>query len=415
MDNSQPEGRRVAVDLSEGFGERLMGRLLDRGHQMPPQLIAPLVAEEVAKIGGRDVSVFLQDYAQLTLVPLTGRRLIADETMPIIDSLAGEAFLRMRSVEDVHEDGIRMYLPLLDGRGEVGIMALTLDTVDDNDRRLLGRLANLVSAMLLTKNDFTDRFLQARRRDQTMSVSAEIQWSLLPPLSMYTPRVSVAGALEPAYEIAGDSLDYALNDDTLYVAVIDAMGHGLNAALMATAAIGAYRHGRRAEVGLAELYAVMDKAVDEQFGIEAFVTAQMARLDVETGLLQWVNAGHPAPMLIRGHRVIERLESPTTLPIGLRGAAPHVSTTQLSRGDRVLFFTDGLTEEHRKGGDLFGERRMVNTIEQIGPPTGGVGQMARRLSHALMRNRGGTTSDDATLFLVEWQGGAADQLALRDF
>ena len=98
--------------------------------------------------------------------------------------------------------------------------------------------------MLVTKHAYTDQFFRARRREP-MSVSAEIQWSLLPPLSMSVPQVEVAGILEPAYRVAGDSFDYALNDDILHVAVIDAMGHGLDAATMATVAIGAYRHARR--------------------------------------------------------------------------------------------------------------------------------------------------------------------------
>ena len=54
--------RKVVVNRSEGFGERLLGTLLDRAHQMPPQLIAPLVAEEAARIGGREVRILLQDY-----------------------------------------------------------------------------------------------------------------------------------------------------------------------------------------------------------------------------------------------------------------------------------------------------------------------------------------------------------------
>ncbi|GAA4504017.1 hypothetical protein GCM10023191_057620 [Actinoallomurus oryzae] len=61
----------------------------------------------------------------------------------------------------------------------------------------------------------------------------------------------------------------------MHVAVIDAMGHGLNAAVLATVAIGAYRHARRAGVGLAELYGFMDAAIDEQFGPDQFVTAQI--------------------------------------------------------------------------------------------------------------------------------------------
>ncbi|WP_424534297.1 PP2C family protein-serine/threonine phosphatase [Sphaerisporangium viridialbum] len=232
--------RRVAVDLSEGFGERLLGQLLDRAHEMPPQLIAPLVAEEVRRIGGRDVSVLPQCYEQLELVPLPGRGLTVGEAFPIDGSRAGEAFLRLATVEDVQDDGVRMYLPLLDGSDEVGVMALTLDTVEDDDRRLLRRLAGLVADMLVTKNSYTDQFFQARRR-QPMSLAAEIQWSLLPPLSMNTPQVSVAGILEPAYNIAGDSLDYALNDDILHLAIIDAMGHGLNASVLATVAVSAYR------------------------------------------------------------------------------------------------------------------------------------------------------------------------------
>ncbi|WLQ34425.1 PP2C family protein-serine/threonine phosphatase [Streptomyces castrisilvae] len=399
--------------MSEGFGERLLGQLLDRAHEMPPQLLAPLVAEEVHRIGGRDVSILLQCYEQVELVPLPGRGLTVGEAVPIDGSRAGEAFLRLAAVEDEQDDGVRMYLPLLDGSDEVGVMALTLDTVEDDDRRLLRRLAGLVADMVVTKGAYTDQFFRTRRR-QPMSLAAEIQWSLLPPMSMNNPQVSVAGILEPAYAVAGDSLDYALNDDILHLAIIDAMGHGLNASVLATVAVGAYRHARRADVGLAELYAFMDRAIDEQFGPDQFVTAQMMRLDVGTGHLQWVNAGHPAALLIRGDRVVRVLENPGTLPVGFGGAEPLISSMDLQQGDRLMFYTDGLVEEHRPGQEQFGEERMIDIIEQVGPTTQGVQHMARNLSHALKRERGGTTSDDATIFLVEWRGGTADHLAMLD-
>jgi hypothetical protein len=405
------EFRKVMVDRSEGFGERLLGVLLDRAHEMPPQLIAPLVAEEANRIGGRDISILLQDYDQLTLTPLPGRRLTIGEPEPIDDSPAGAAFLHGSTVEQPQADGVRMFLPLLDGSDQVGVLALTLDTVDDDDRRLLRRLAGLVADMLVTKNSYTDQFFQARRRGP-MSVAAEIQWSLLPPLTMMTPQVAVAGILEPAYDIAGDSFDYALNDDILHVAVIDAMGHSLDAAVLATVAIGAYRHARRADVGLTELYMFMDAAIDKQFGPDHFVTAQMMRLDVGTGHLQWVNAGHPAPLLIRDHRVIRVLESPGTLPVGFGGDMPQLSEWTLRRGDRVLFFTDGLIEEHETGGEQFGEERLIACVERT--RGGGVREMVRGLSRALMWERRGITTDDATLFLVEWRGGVADHLASID-
>ncbi|SBW27213.1 protein serine/threonine phosphatase [Candidatus Protofrankia californiensis] len=193
------------------------------------------------------------------------------------------------------------------------------------------------------------------------------------------------------------------------MAIIDAMGHNLDAAVLATVAIGAYRHARRAAVGLADLYMFMDEAIDKQFGPDHFVTAQMVRLNVGTGHLQWVNAGHPAPLLIRDHRVIQALESPGTLPVGFGGDIPQISEQELRRGDRVLFFTDGLIEEHESGGEQFGEERMIDFVERaLGRD---VQEITRSLSRTLMQERGGITTDDATLFLVEWRGGSADHLA----
>jgi len=397
--------RKVAPGRPEGPGERLLGVMLDRLHQMPPQLIAPLVAEEAARIGGRDVCILLQDYGQRMLRPLPGRGLVTGESKPIDGSAAGRAFLRMTVVEEQRDDGVRMYLPLINGSDEVGVLALTLDAADEDDRRLLRQLAVLAGGMLAAKNAYTDQFLQARR-SAPMSLSAEIQWALLPPMTMITPQVALAGILEPAYDVAGDSFDYAINDNVVHLAVIDAMGHGLNAAMLATLAISAYRHARRAGVGLADLYGLMDAVIEKQFGPDQFVTAQMMRLDIATGHLQWVNAGHPAPLLIRGRRVAQALESPGTLPVGFGGATPVVSERELRRGDRVLFFTDGAFEEHQPGGQQFGMERLIDFVERAGQVGEGVQEMVRGLSRALALARGGVTTDDTTLFLVEWRGGS---------
>jgi serine phosphatase RsbU (regulator of sigma subunit) len=411
----EPEGPQptAEVDRSAGFGERLLGSLVDRAHQMPPHMIAPLIEQEIAIIGGRDVEVLLQDYDQMTLVPLSGGRLLVGAPLPIDESLAGRAFQTDSAIERPQSDGVRVFVPLLDGTDRVGVLAFTLDKVDAQDRRLSRRLAGLVADMLITKSMYTDRFFQARRR-QPLSLSAEMQWQLLPPLMMNTPQVAIAGALEPAYDVAGDSFDYALNDDILHLAMIDAMGHGLGAALMSTLAVGAYRHARRLDVGLDGLYAAMDKAISSQFGADKFVTAQMARLDVGSGLLQWVNAGHPAPLLLRGGRIVAELESPTTLPVGFGGATPVVTKRALERGDRVLFFTDGVTEEDRRVGAELGTTRLKDLIERTGIADEPVQETVRLLSRALMLERGGVTSDDATLLLVEWRGGSADYLANID-
>jgi len=404
----EPAPPRAGVDRSEGFGERLLGTMIDRAHEMSPELIAPLVAEVIAVIGGRDVTVLLQDYDQLTLVPLPGRGLLMEAPMPIDGSLAGRAFLRDELVEQTVGDFVRVYVPLLDGTDRVGVLAFTAQLWDDDERRLARRFGGLLADVLVTKGMYTDRFFQARRR-QPMSLPAEMQWALLPPLMMSTPQVAVAGILEPAYDVAGDSFDYAVNGDDLHVAIIDAMGHGLDAAVMATVAVAAYRHARRDNVELPDLYAAMDQAIAGQFDAEHFVTVQMAHLDVRSGRLRLVNAGHPHPLLLRDRRVVRALDSPTTLPIGFGGADPLVSEEALEPGDRVLFFTDGITEEHLVGGDLFGEGRLIELLERVSQEGGPVQETVRRLSHALRHARGEVTNDDATLFLLEWRGGSEDR------
>ncbi|MEU4078082.1 phosphatase [Streptomyces venezuelae] len=396
-------GRLGEPDRSESFGEGLLGTILDLAHELPPHRVGLAVAETVGRLGGRSPQILLQDYGQQRLVPLLAEGLTGGEPLSIDGSEAGRCFLTSLPVELALADGVRVHLPLLDGGDQAGVLAVTLDTVDDDDRRLLRRIAGLVADLLQTKNAHTDLFFRTRR-GEPMSVAAEIQWSLLPPLTMTMPRVAIAGVLEPAYDVAGDSFDYALNGDTFHLAMIDAMGHGLDAATMATVAIGAYRHARRISVELSEIYLFMDRAIAEQFAPDHFVTAQMLRLDTTTGRLQWVNAGHPAPVLIRKHRVMGRLDSPTTLPVGFGGAQPQVSSVMLEPGDRVLCFTDGLVEEHESGQEQFGEDQLIDWVNQLEKTHRGVRAVARDLSHTLKRARGEATSDDATLVLVEWRG-----------
>jgi hypothetical protein len=393
-------------------GERLLGLLLERAHLLQPGLVAPLVAEEVtAAVGWRDVTIYIQDYDQLVLHPLTGPGVHTPEPAPIDGTLAGRAFSTDRTVEQqLSGDDVRLFLPLLDGSDRVGILAVTVPGPGDGDRRLARRLASAVADMIVTKGAYTDEYFNARRTKE-MTLAAQIQWQLLPPLTLTTPAMALAGILEPAYSVGGDSFDYALNRHVLSVAIIDAMGHGLDAATMATVAVAAYRNARRAGIGLAGLYAQMDQAMADQFGPERFATAQMGDLDVRDGTLRWVNAGHPVPLLLRGRRVVGELAGPTTLPVGFGGDEPLVRSVQLEPGDRVLFFTDGVVEERMPDGEQFGVARLRDLVERAGAEAGSLQETVRRLSHALMAARDGRTTDDATLLLIEWAGpGRHDEL-----
>lgn len=91
-----------------------------------------------------------------------------------------------------------------------------------------------------------------------MSVAAELQWKVLPPLLFATDGLVVAGMVKPAYNAGGDSFAHAVNGVVARLAVFDAMGHGLSAAVAANVAVAAYRNGRRRTLDLAGSYAIGD-------------------------------------------------------------------------------------------------------------------------------------------------------------
>ncbi len=85
-----------------------------------------------------------------------------------------------------------------------------------------------------------------------------------------------------------------------------------------------------------------------------------------------VTAGHPAPLLLSDHRIVAELKSPTTLPVGYGGATPVVTDRALEQGDRVLFLTDGVVEEDRRGG-ADGQARLRVLVERVSDLDGSVG------------------------------------------
>lgn len=404
---SDPDGR----SRGESLGERLLGSLLDRAHLMPPRLVGPLVAQEIAAMGGRDVAIYLQNFEHALLQPLQGPGLVGVPE-PIDDSPAGTAFRTDRRYEVPQADGaVRLFVPMLDGSDRVGVLGLTLPQVDDNDRRLAQRIAGLTADLVVTKSGYTDTFARTRMT-KPMSLSAHLQWQMLPPLVMTTPDIALAGALEPAYDVGGDSFDYSLDEHTLHLAVFDAMGHGVEAATMATLLIAAYRHGRLNGSDLLDIYTEMDAVMATSFP-GRFATALIGRLDTTSGRLTWINAGHPSGLLIRGGRVIQELSGPVSRPVGLGDAEPHSHSVRLRPHDRVLFFTDGVVEERLEGGVQFGEQRLRQFIEDNAvrglPPA----ETVRLLSHELLQGRGGRTSDDASLLMVEWTGPPRDDELAR--
>jgi serine phosphatase RsbU (regulator of sigma subunit) len=237
-----------------------------------------------------------------------------------------------------------------------------------------------------------------------MDLAAELRWGTLPPLTYTNDRVAVSGLLEPAYEIAGDAFDYAVNGDVAHVAIVDAMGHGLEASRMANLAVASYRHSRRRGYGLRDTFRAIDEVVAEQFGPERFVTGQLGRLELSTGCLTWVNAGHPRPLLLRRGVPVSDLPCETSLPMGLGDVPAEEAQMSLEPGDMVLFMTDGVLEARSPGGQLFGRARLERLLAEAANTAEVPAEIMRRLCHSVLDHQRGRLQDDATLLLVVWKG-----------
>jgi serine phosphatase RsbU (regulator of sigma subunit) len=336
-------------------------------------------------------------------------------------TVAGRAYQVLDALTQPNANGsTRAWLPLLNGTERLGVLAVTLDPwqADDLDgllgRRLRG-LAALFAELVVTKTAYSDTIVRLRRRAE-MGLAAELQWSLLPPLAFSGGGVTVAGALEPAYEVAGDTFDYSVDAGHASAVVFDGMGHGMNSSQLATVAVAAYRNARRGGAALLATTTAVHDALLNAFQGTAFTTGTFLDLDTETGLLSWVNAGHPHPLLLRDNRLVKTLACPPAPPLGLRTPvdAPRADfrscQERLEPGDRVLIYTDGVTEARSPGGEFFGEQRLADLLARnlaAGLP---VPETMRRVVRALLEHQQGQLTDDATLLLVEWRGERAATL-----
>ena len=137
------------------------------------------------------------------------------------------------------------------------------------------------------------------------------------------------------------------------------------------------------------------------------MTAVLAELDVHTGRLRWISAGHPPPLLLRGGRLVKRLTILPRAPMGMRldSGSAEVGEESLEPGDMVLLYTDGLTEARRPGGELFTVERLGEFIERQAAAGQAAPETLRRLREAIIERREGSLHDDATALLVEWRRG----------
>jgi serine phosphatase RsbU (regulator of sigma subunit) len=372
-------------------------------HTANPAALSEVANRALAPMGAQ-AGILVVDHEQRLLRRLPEPTKPSPPPSPIDASPGGRAFTTV-TVQSSPTDGNRLWLPVLDGTERLGVLDLSLPShvscEDPAVRRGAQAFAGLIGHLLQAKSGLGDS-IEIARRTAPMSVASELLLRLVPSTTFASDDLVLSAVLEPTYDIGGDAFDYSVDTSVATISIFDALGHGLPACLTSAVTVSAIRAARRAgERRLAALASVADRAIQTQWNDLRFATAVLAELDLDTGQLGYVNAGHPPPLVLRGGRVVEQLDQGRRMPLGLEDTVEQQGRLRLERGDRVLFFTDGVVEARDEAGVLFGLTRLVEVTEQHAGhlPTA---EVLRLLSHRVMEHQDGPLADDATMLLAEW-------------
>ncbi|RAG80532.1 stage II sporulation protein E [Streptacidiphilus pinicola] len=390
----------------------MLADLLAASHLMPLEIL-PETVSRCARFAGFDaVLIYLADLELRGLRLLTGKGPDAgqgagqDPTDLRIDgTVAGRAYQIGEVLPASPQTGTATWwVPMLNGTERLGVLKLTSRREDDDLMGDAEALAALTALIVASKRERSDSYGRLTRT-RAMSVAAEMQWDLMPPRTYADGRVVIAAALEPAYETSGDAYDYATAGPSVHLSIFDAMGHDTAAGLTAHLAIATCRSSRQQGMGLVESSERIEAVLIEQFDRQRYATGILAELDTSRGLLTYVNRGHHLPLLIRGGRWTSRLSCPPAHPMGTDLQLPvTLCREHLEPGDRLVMFTDGITEARRAGGPEFGIGRFVELLNRYHAGGLAAPETLRRVIHAVLDHHDGHLQDDATVLLCEWLG-----------
>lgn len=387
----------VAGALPPGPGS-LMAEL-DRA--APTDLVEVCAGWLARHLGAQSCVLLLADYSETSLAPVPDAHGGTPEAHHgVEDGLAGRAFREQRAVRAVASAVTVNYLPVSMRMDRLGVLVVVQpDGSDDDQQTVLEQVAQVLAYVLTGARRYTDRFESLRRR-RRLDLGAEIQWELLPVLAYELPAFSIAGALEPAYEIGGDTFDYAVSSRLLTACVLDAAGRGLRGAMLSSLALSAIRNIRRSGGTIVEQAEDANRHLAAEFPQRDFVSGLLLQLEVVTGRGLIVNAGHLPPLLMRAGSV-RSVDQPPAVPLGLFGDTRYrAHAFDLRPGDRLLLVTDGIEEAHHPGQPGFGLDRVTDLLIANAdvPPV----EFVRLLTKAVSEHRSGKLDDDATAVCLDW-------------
>jgi hypothetical protein len=378
----------------------VLGEALLIAHAADPEDLVPAMRALFLRTqGALDLTLHLIDYRQVSLRPIGSRResrLLRAE--PIADTALGDAYRLQEVTGQQVPAGYLEHVPVSARGQRLGVLTGCFATVPGTaGGQVLTSLALAVAYALLEIASGTDVYETGRRHGR-MSVSAELQWQLLPARAYRSGHFYVAGHLEPALRVAGDAFDFAINNNLLTLSVIDATAVSEAPALVTTLVISALRNARRSELDLAEQASLTNEVVwQHQHGRE-YAAALLLQIDARSGRALAVDAGSPTVIRQReGH--LDPLELDAQTPLGmLEDTEYHAEAVDLRPGDRIFVLSDGAIGEHHSMEQVIGvlaDATRARDGQNIPP------ESVRRFVAALTQD-GEEPEDDITVVCVDW-------------
>jgi sigma-B regulation protein RsbU (phosphoserine phosphatase) len=269
------------------------------------------------------------------------------------------------------------------------------------DRQILDAIA-IESASILDNARLVEHERERQRIERELGIAREIQQALLPRVFSDFPHLVISGVNAPCTEVGGDYFDVFSIDGTRTAFLIaDVSGKGLGAALLTPMLQGALA-AMTMDVAPERAFHHINSFLCGHAAVGRYATMFFGILDVD-GNLEYINAGHPSPLLLRNNEVIE-LYTDGSFPLGLIPEAQHqMARAKLQPGDTLVLFSDGITEAADAGDDLFGVARLQQVL--AGQHQSPLDEVKELIVKAVEQFSAGTSqADDLTLLLVRYCG-----------
>ena len=236
-----------------------------------------------------------------------------------------------------------------------------------------------------------------------LEVARALQLAILPSAFPARPGCQASARMVPATTMGGDFYDYIeLPGGAIGLVIADVSGHGVPAAFFMAVARTNLRELAAHHLDPGECLAHTNDALCAQNPLDLFVTVFYCVLDPQTGVLHYANGGHNPPYVRRAAGTVETLSGAGGLVLGaMPGSRYPTHTVQLQRGDRLVLYTDGVTEAYNPAEELYGAQRLVDEVHVHG--SGTPAALVERICQSVTNFAGSAPqSDDITLTVLTW-------------